>query len=452
MAAKGGVNMTDKVTITREDLYKFVWEESLGKIAKRYGISPTEITVACNKLDIPKPQQGHWTKIDLGHQILKPELPEPFYEDQTSWTFGLKNQTPVIRKQRTPRLKKTVFERLKEHPILKDIKKHLSVARYKTEQGYLKPNKKIMVDIFVTPECVDKASILANTLFLSFLKDGYEVYFSDYYHRPFSCPDYDILEDEEKERRFKDIWSPWKGTFVNIDGMAFGIKIFEMLTEEKAIYLDGDYIRLSEYTPAHQRKARYHHTWESVREYGSRRLCLMFYSYDKWIYRIKEVDCKSLDVQVPEIVGYLKDSVPELLSVKERLRLEREQREREWEEEQRLREIEREKALIEEAHQRSTAHIEEIIKDWGEAVRVHNFFNSIEHDIQKLDEPRRSQLVERTRLAKELVGTVDPLEFMAAWKTPNELYPVLKKRRDRNFWEDDEDEDLDGGGDENQVI
>ena len=72
--------MTDKVTITREDLYKFVWEESLGKIAKRYGISPTEITEACNKLDIPKPQQGHWTKIDLGHQIPRPELPEPFYE------------------------------------------------------------------------------------------------------------------------------------------------------------------------------------------------------------------------------------------------------------------------------------------------------------------------------------------------------------------------------------
>ena len=211
-------------------------------------------------------------------------------------------------------------------------------------------------------------------------------------------------------------------------------------------------VQLSEYTPAHQRKARYHHTWESVREYGSRRLCLMFYSYDKWIYRIKEVDGKSLDTQVPEIVRYLKDSVSELLAVKERLRLEREQREREWEEQQRLREIEREKALIEEAHQRSTAHIEEIIKDWGEAVRVHNFFNSIEHDIQKLDEPRRSQLVERTRLAKELVGTVDPLEFMAAWKTPNELYPVLKKRRDRNFWEDDEDEDLEEGGDENQVI
>jgi len=432
--------MTDKVTITREDLYKFVWEESLGKIAKRYGISPTEITVACNKLDIPKPQQGHWTKIDLGHQIPRPELPEPFYEDQTSWTFGLKNQTPVIRKQRSPRLKKKAFERLVEHPLLKDLRRHLSVARYKTREGYLKPNKKIIADIFITPECVDKAAALANTLFLAFLKEGYEVYFAGYYDSPLSRPDYDIFEDDKKERRFKDIWTPIKSTFVNIEGVAFGIKIFEMLTEEKAIYLDGDYIRLSEYTPAHQRKAKYHHTWETVIECGSRRLCLMFYSHGKWIYRFKDVDGKPLDKQASEIVQYLKDQIPELLAIKERLRLEREQRDREWEEEKRLREIERHKAFIEQAYQRSATHIEEIIQNWGEAVKVHNFFNSIERDIEKLEEPRRSELLERTRLAKELVGTVDPLKYMAAWKTPIEIYPALNKRRDREFWEDDDED------------
>ena len=444
--------MTDKVTITREDLYKFVWEEPLGRIAKRYGISPAEITVACNKLDIPKPEQGHWTKIDLGHQIPKPQLPELFYEDQHSWTFGIKNQTPVIRRQRAPRLKKAVFEKLKEHPILKDLRRNLSVARYRTGHGYLKPNKKIIADIFVTPECVDKAASLANNLFLGFLKEGYEVYFAGYYDSPLSRPDYDIFEDEKKERRFKDIWSPIKSTLVDINGAVFGIKIFEMLIEENSIYLDGDYIRLSEYTPAHQRKARYHHTWESIREYGSRRLCLMFYSHGKWLYKFKEVEGNLLDGKVSEILQYLKDSVPDLLAVKERLRLEREQREREWEEEKRLREVEREKALIEDAHQTSTAHIEKIIKDWGEAVRVHNFFNSIEQDIQKLDEPRRSQLAERTRLARDLVGTIDPLEYMAAWKTPNELYPVLKKRRDRNFWEDDGDEGLEDGDTENQAI
>jgi len=441
--------MTNKVTITRDDLYKLVWEEPLGKIAKRYEISSNEITKACNQLDIPKPEQGHWTKIDLGHQIQKPNLPEQFYEDQQSWTFGIKNQTPVIRKQRAPKLKKQAFEILKEHPILKDIRRNLSVARYKTSEGYLKPNKKIMADIFVTPECVDKSITLANSLFLAFLKEGYEVYFSDYQERPFSVPEYDILEDDKKKRRFKDIWGPWKSTLVDINGIAFGIKIFEMLVEEKAIYLDGEYILVSKYTPAHQKKARYHHTWESIKEYGSGRLCILIYSYDKWIYRVKEVEGQKLEKQIPEIINYLKSRVPQLLAVKERLQQEREKRAREWEEQKKQWAIERNQAVVEEATKKSRQWANEIIENWGEAMRVHNFFNSIEQDIQRLDDPIRTQLLERAKLAKDLVGTVDPLEFLGKWKSPDELIPILKKRRIREYWEDDYDL---FESDENQTI
>lgn len=75
-------------------------------------------------------------------------------------------------------------------------------------------------------------------------------------------------------------------------------------------------------------------------------------------------------------------------------------------------------------------------------MRVHNFFNSIEQDIRQLDEPRRSHLLDRARLAKELVGTVDPLDYMAQWKTPDEIIPILKKRRDLNYWEEEGDEDF----------
>jgi len=228
----------------------------------------------------------------------------------------------------------------------------------------------------------------------------------------------------------------------------FGIKIFEMLIEETAIYLDGDYIRLSEFTPALERKARYHHTWESVREYGSGRLCLMFYSYDKWTYRVKEVKGEKLEKKITEIIQHLKDSVPELLEVKERLRQEREQREREWEEDKRRRAIEHEREMIAKATEKSRQWVNEIIENWGEAMRVHNFFNSIEQDIKQLDEPRRSHLLDRARLAKELVGTVDPLDYMAQWKTPDEILPILKKRRDLNYWEEEGDEDLLGGDEE----
>jgi len=330
----------------------------------------------------------------------------------------------------------------KDHPLMRDMSTFLMRARWKTSEGYLKPNKKIIPDIFVTPECVDKVIAFTNTLFLAFAKEGYEVYYAGYDERPFYPPEHDIFEDESKERRFKDIWSPLKSTMVSMDGMVFGIKIYEMLIEEKSIYLDGDYIRVSEFTPALERKARYHHTWESTREYGSRRLCAMFYSYDKWIYRFKEVQGQKFEKQIPDITQYLREVIPELLEVKERLRQEREQREREWEEAEQRRAIEREQEIVAQATDKSRKWVNEIIENWGEATRVHNFFNAIEGDIRKLDEPERTRLLERARLAKELVGTVDPLDYIAKWKTPDEIIPILKKRGNREYWEEEDDDEL----------
>ena len=34
------------------------------------------------------------------------------------------------------------------------------------------------------------------------------------------------------------------------------------------------------------------------------------------------------------------------------------------------------------------------------------------------------------------------LDYMAQWKTPDEIIPILKKRRDLNYWEEEGDEDL----------
>lgn len=338
-----------------------------------------------------------------------------------------------------PKSKKSIT---KDHPLMRDMDTYLTRARYKTREGYLKPNKKIIPDIFVTPNCVGKAISVANRLFLDLLKGGYEVRFADYRERPFSEPEHDILEDDSKKRRFKDIWSPWKSTVVEIDGVCFGIKLFEMLVEETAIYLDGDYIRVSEFTPALQKKARYHHTWESVREYGSGRLCLMFYSYDHWTYKIKEVEGQSLERQVPDIIQHLKAEVPLLLSVKERLRLEREQQEREWEEEKRLRAIQREQEIVDKATEKSKELLNGIIESWGEAMRVHSFFNSIEREAKNFEEPKSSQIMERARLAKELIGTIDPIEYIAEWKSPDEIIPILKKRRERDYWDDGYDLDI----------
>jgi len=60
----------------------------------------------------------------------------------------------------------------KNHPLMRDMNTYLLKARWKTREGYLKPNKKIIPDIFVTPACVEKAISFANTLFLALAREG----------------------------------------------------------------------------------------------------------------------------------------------------------------------------------------------------------------------------------------------------------------------------------------
>ena len=73
---------------------------------------------------------------------------------------------------------------------------------------------------------------------------------------------------------------------------------------------------------------------------------------------------------------------------------------------------------------------------------VKDKYDSKFQEIEKKDDPERSYLLNRVKLARELIGTIDPVEFMSVWKTPEEILPLLKKRRDREYWETEDYEDL----------
>lgn len=316
-----------------------------------------------------------------------------------------------------------------EHPILRGMESILRVAKHKTKEGYLKTNKRIIPDIFVTDACVEKAVSFANTLFRKLQREGYQVYLANDNHDPVSCPEYDLYEDATQARRFKDIRSPWKDTLTNKDGVSFGIKIFEMLVEETAIYAGGDYIRESLYTPELRNKFRYHHSWETKMDFPTGRLCLMVYSYDRWVCRWTETKGRQLEAQIPKVLETLNNKIPELLNVRERLRKERKQRAIEWEESKKQWEIEREQSLVKEATNKSKDWIEKIIVNWSDAVRVHDFFTSVEREIAVQDDSRKAYLEERVRLAKDLIGTVDPLDFLAQWETPDEIANKVRQQR-----------------------
>lgn len=59
----------NRVTITREDLYKLVWEKSMVQVAADYGVSDVALAKLCKRLNVPRPYLGYWAKLQNGKKV-----------------------------------------------------------------------------------------------------------------------------------------------------------------------------------------------------------------------------------------------------------------------------------------------------------------------------------------------------------------------------------------------
>lgn len=66
----------EKRIYEREKLYKEVWKEPMTTLAKRYGVSDVALRKQCKKMEIPLPENSHWTKVRAGHKVKIPPLPK----------------------------------------------------------------------------------------------------------------------------------------------------------------------------------------------------------------------------------------------------------------------------------------------------------------------------------------------------------------------------------------
>ena len=60
--------------LTRKDLYKLVWSAPMSAAAETMGLSPNGLAKICDRLLIPHPTRGHWTKT-RADQADRPPLP-----------------------------------------------------------------------------------------------------------------------------------------------------------------------------------------------------------------------------------------------------------------------------------------------------------------------------------------------------------------------------------------
>lgn len=446
--------------ITREDLYELVWSTPMIKVAERFDVSGSYLARVCAALRVPRPERGYWAKLAVGKAPERPALPEPQPGDPIVWSRTDEFPTPTVPKPRPasrPRVPRLAQPVTGTHGLVRGAKEHFLASRKVDEGEHLKPYKKLLVDVTASRSGLDKALSFANDLFNALESGGHRVVIGPAdaqlrRERVFE------KEDAPKEKRNHDpygydrLWSPYRPTVVYVDSLAFGLAIVEMTESVLMRYVNGKYIRESEYVPPKASSRYVDHTWTSTRDLPSGRLRLTVYSPYRsvsWSTSFQETKARSLTLDIPQIVKAIENATATVIAKLEEAERQAEiwRQERLAEEERRRQEDDRRREA--QSIKDSRDHLEQVIQAWSKVVSLEQFFRGVEDRAKTLHEAERQGVLDRLWRAREFVGTPDPLDLFRGWKTPLELYVPLPQRASRSQPVDDEAngaDDEDAGG------
>jgi len=413
--------------LTREELYALVWSEPMLKVAARYDVSSSYMGRICTLLNVPRPQRGYWAKLAVGKAPKKPDLPDARPGDELVWSRGqdqIKITRPLPRPPISRRRKRTrpaeAFP--DQHPLIKGAKSLFESGRLSFNSIYLKPYKKLLVDLTVSKTGLDKVLSFANQLFLSFESRGHRVVIAshgEHLHRV----EVDEREGQGGVQRYWTHWSPARCTVVYIGTVAFGLSIVEMSEKVEFRYVNGEYVRESEYVAPKRRRYAIDRTWTTKRDFPSGRLCLQAYSpywRAKWVHHWRETIDRDLASRISAIVKELERAVVDVARLIEEGERQAELERQQWEVQQakwRREEAERQAAK---ALKDSKEELLQIIDRWAESKRLEQFFADAERRVAELDTDERLRMLDRLKSARELIGSVDALERLRSWKSPEE--------------------------------
>jgi hypothetical protein len=465
-------------TLSREELYEMVWREPMLRVAERFGLSSSYLARVCTDLRVPRPRPGHWSKLEFGKSSPQPPLPAYRLGDADSWTREVPSpararpRPTAVRATGTPtstllakeapsagreahssaglvsesapppealatasadtlpptapsvRRRGRAIPEDAKHELLKDVRGHFLKTRGH-ETGLLRPFKRLLADITVSEALLDDTLDLANQLYLKFEGRGHHVtipaYVKNFYSYRMSVDEREVPDDS---RWHQQPWIPERPTLVYVDGVPFGLTLFEMTERVEMLYVRGDYLPVRSLTDAQRARLADIHTWTTHKAVLTGRRCLQVYSAHggfKWSKQWRESKPGQLAKMLPQVVSLLEEAVPEVSAGVEQATLEAEaerlKREAEWAA------YELREKLAREAKARADARADllEAISAWEEARRIQDFFSAALQKVQGLDEAEQAHMTGRLALARELVGALDPLALLARWKAPSEL-------------------------------
>lgn len=377
-------------------------------------------------MNVPRPERGYWAKLAVGKAQKQLPLPEAQPGDELIWNRdGSSVQVtrhlpkPPVRAKRTV---PTPTLRLDQHPLINGAKALFEAGRLSFDGGYLKPAKKLLIDLAVTKTGLDKALSFANQLFLSLEASGNRVVIApngEHFHRA----EVDEREKPGKGYHHNNLWSPGRETVVYVGTLAIGLTIIELSEDVEVRHVNGEYVRVEDYVPPKRSRYAMDHTWTTRKDLPTGRLCLQAYSpypRAKWANQWRETKDRDLGSQIKAIVKGLEQAaviIADLVEEGERqAKIEHEK----WEAQRAQWRREEAERLAAKALKDSKEDIYRIIDRWAEANRIEQFFTDAERRAADLGGEERNWLLDRLKRARGLIGTADALEHFMIWKAPEE--------------------------------
>lgn len=413
--------------ISREELYKLVWAEPMTKVASRFDVSGSYLARMCTLLNVPRPERGYWAKMAVGKAPPQPPLPAALPGDPLDWSKE-GERLPVAKAERrklpeppVPTGKKPSIPRDRTHGLIRGAKAHFEKTRQIEEWDYLKPYKKLLVDVVTSSEGLDKGLSLANDLFNALESIGYRVVMAPT-HESMRRINIDTpAVDYWHHTRY---WSPYRPTVVYVGSIAIGLIIFEYPENATLRYLNGKYVRdTAELERRHSRNS--YRSWTTTRELPSGRFRIFAYSPYHGVNLSRtwdETKAASLRPKLKAIAQEIEAMAPKLAQELEKAEREAEIRHQQWLIEEDRRKREEDKRRIRQSEVESDTDLRTIIGTWSEVVGVERFLAGVEQRAEQLSPDVRLRVQDRLALARQFLGTQDPLDFFLNWRTPVERY------------------------------
>jgi len=419
--------------LTRSELYNRVCGTPLSRLAPELGLTGTALAAICRKYQIPYPGSGYWTRKSLGIAAELPALPDG--------TDEIIEITPVPPKPREKKASATDTDtrpkaravtktrRLEHHPLLFGAEEHLRKSRVLKDGEFLRPYKRILPDVISSEAALPAALSIANHLYLALDRLGFRVHIAPAGadHRRIHVKEQEVELKDRKYGRYHSgsIWEPDRPTIFYIDTVPIGLAVTEMTERVTMRYLGGDYYREDSKLVRAMKAWQLTHSWTTEQDMPSGRFRIVAYSPKSgvdWSLNWQDTETEPLTRTIPKIAETLRssrDKLQALMTAADEAEAKRKkERQEEWERYER-REDERKVA---QAVRDSQQQLSEIIESWGKAMVVERFFTDVETRLAEVDDERRQHLEERVKLARQMMGSIDPLVFLQNWHAPDDRY------------------------------